>query len=439
MPRYSMISAPDFFPVHMLREVQNEKFMTVFKHVYTNVQWYRDLLEKNNVNPDSIKSIDDISKLPFIKKTDLRDTYPNGMFAASMTDISRFQASSGTTGKPIVLAYTKSDVNIWAESTARALTMYGIDEHDILQVAYGYGLFTGGLGLHYGGEYRGCAVVPASGGNTERQLMLIRDLGVTAFACTPTYFLHLIDYAQKIGYDWKQTKLRVGAFGAEPWTEEMRDFIDESTGIKAYDIYGLTETAGPGVAGNCFCREGLHIFEDHFYPEIVNQETLEPVPDGEYGELVFTTLDKVGMPLLRYRTRDITRIINEPCVCGRTIRRMERISHRTDDMMIIRGVNVFPSQVESILLSVDPALVNYQLILEREASGMDSIEVKVEMGREKFAQLGDNVTAVENFRRQIADKLKHIIGINFKTTLCEPDTVPRSEGKMKRIIDNRKK
>ena len=439
MAKYSMISAPDFMPEHMLRDVQNKKFLDVFHRVYTSVSWYRNLLEENNVNPDSIKSLADLSKLPFIKKTDLRDTYPTGMFAVPMSKILRFHASSGTTGKPIVMGYTQHDLDAWSEATSRALAMFGLDENDVLQVGYGYGLFTGGLGLHDGGQRRGCTVLPISGGNTERQLMLMRDLGTTAVACTPSYFLHIIDHARKVGFDWKTTKLRVGIFGAEPWSDEMRKFIEDETGIETFDIYGLTEVSGPGVGGDCPCHNGIHIFEDHFYPEIVDPETLQPLPDGEEGELVFTTLDKEGIPLIRYRTRDMTRLISERCACGRTLRRIGRITHRSDDMMIIRGVNVFPGQVESALLAIDPNLVNYQIYLSKGPDGLDVIEVKVEPTPEKFSVLWNDDAAKEKFRRLIAEKLQRVVGINFKTTLVAPDSIPRSEGKSKRVFDNRHK
>ncbi len=434
---YNVISAPDYMPVDMLKDLQNRKFVDLFKRVYANVPWYRDLLEKHNVNPDSIKSIADITKLPFIVKTDLRDTYPTGMFARPMQEIVRFQASSGTTGKPIVMGYTRKDLEIWSESAARCLAMYGVTNRDVLQVSYGYGLFTGGLGLHQGGEMMGCAVLPASGGNTERQLMLMRDLGVTAIACTPSYFLHIIDAARKIGFDWSETKLRHGIHGAEPWTAEMRAYMEHETGYKAHDIYGSTEMSGPGVGGDCPYNSGLHIFEDHFYPEIIDPDTLEPLPDGEVGELVFTTLDKEGIPMIRYRTRDITRIMPDKCPCGRTIRRIDRISHRSDDMMIVRGVNVFPSQVESLLLAVDPNLVNYQIHLAKDKSGMDTIEVKVEPTPEKFAALWNDENAKTAFTKLLGGKLKDRIGIGFGITLVAPDSIPRSEGKVKRVYDNR--
>ena len=432
-----MISAPDFMPEHMLRDVQNRKFLDVFRRVYANVPWYRELLEKNNVNPDSVKSLTDIVKLPFVKKTDLRETYPTGMFAVPMEKIVRFHASSGTTGKPIVMGYAREDLDAWSECSSRALAMFGLTAKDVLQVSYGYGLFTGGLGLHDAGERLGCAVLPTSGGNTGRQLMLMRDLGVTAIACTPSYFLHIIDHARKIGFDWSETKLRFGIHGAEPWTAEMRKFMEDETGYVARDIYGLTEVSGPGVGGDCPCNSGLHIFEDHFYPEIIDPETLEPLPDGELGELVFTTLDKVGLPLIRYRTRDITRIMPDRCPCGRTIRRIDRISHRSDDMMIIRGVNVFPSQVESILLAIDPNLVNFQIHLDKDASGLDTIEVKVEPTPAQFNELWNDDDAKEAFRKRIAGSLKDTIGIGFKATVVAPDSIPRSEGKCKRVFDNR--
>ena len=437
--QYNMVSAPDFMPPHMIRDVQNRKFVDLFKRVYTNVPWYRNLLEEHNVNPESIKSIDDIVKLPFIKKTDLRETYPTGMFARPMEEIVRFHASSGTTGKPIVMGYTRHDLDAWSESVSRALCMFGITERDIIQVAYGYGIFTGGLGIHDGATRLGCTVLPISGGNTERQLTLMRDLGVTTIACTPSYFLHILDYARKIGFDWADSNLKHGIFGAEPWTEEMRKAIEMETGIQTHDIYGLTEISGPGVGGDCFCHDGVHIFEDHYYPEIIDPDTLEPLPDGELGELVFTTLDKEGIPLIRYRTRDMTRIIPDACQCRRTLRRIERVSHRSDDMMIVRGVNVFPSQIESVLLDIDASLVNYQIYLEKDKSGLDTIEVRVEPGPEKFKEFWDDECAKEGFRCVIAGKLKDTIGIGFKTTLVAPDTIPRSEGKIKRVFDNRAK
>ncbi len=438
MHKYAMNSAADFMPVDRLRAIQNQKFMKRFHYTYANVEWYRNLLAKHNVDPNEIKSIADISKLPCIVKTDLRDTYPLGMLATSMDNIIRFHASSGTTGKPIVIPYTREDLDVWSECVARCLTMFGLDEQDVLQVGYGYGLFTGGLGLHDGGERRHCAVVPASGGNTQRHLMFIKDLDVTAIACTPSYFLHIIDHAQKLGYNWKESKLRVGIFGAEPWTDGMRSFIEQETGIVAHDIYGLTEISGPGVAGDCSCHAGMHIFEDHFYPEIIDPDTLQPLPDGEEGELVFTTLDKTGMPLIRYRTRDITRLIPEQCACGRTIRRIGRISHRSDDMMIVRGVNVFPGQIESVLTGVDPGLIHYTIHLDSNDTGLATIEVKFEATPAMYEEFKADPAKSENLSRLVANRLRETVGIGFKATVVEQNSIPRSEGKMKRIYDNRK-
>ena len=438
MHKYAMNSSADFMPIDRLRIIQNQKFLKRFRYTYDNVKWYRDLLAKHNVDPNSIQSIDDIVKLPFIVKTDLRDTYPTGMLATSMENIVRFHASSGTTGKPIVVPYTREDLDVWSECVARCLTMFGIDETDVLQVGYGYGLFTGGLGLHDGGQRRGCAIVPASGGNTARHLMFIRDLEVSAIACTPSYFLHIIDHARKIGYDWKETKLRVGIFGAEPWTDGMRQFIEQETGIEAHDIYGLTEVSGPGVGGDCSCHAGIHICEDHFYPEIIDPETLKPVPDGEEGELVFTTLDKTGMPLIRYRTRDITRIIPDRCACGRTLRRIGRISHRSDDMMIVRGVNVFPGQIESVLTGVDAGLVNYQVHLDTNDSGLATIEVKFEATPEMYAAFASEPEKRDLLAKVVSDRLRQTVGIGFKATVVDQGGIPRSEGKMQRIVDHRK-
>jgi phenylacetate-CoA ligase len=354
------------------------------------------------------------------------------MCAVPISEIVRFHASSGTTGKPIVVAYTKEDLDIWGEVVVRALTSYGVHEGDILQNAYGYGLFTGGLGLHFA-ERLGVAVVPISGGNTERQVMIMQDFGVTAASCTPSYFLHIIDKAQELGVDLRQLPIRVGIFGAEPWTEEMRKAIEANSGIRAYDIYGLTEIIGPGVAAECHCQNGLHVFEDHFYPEIINSDTLEPLPDGEYGELVFTTLSKRAMPLVRYRTRDITKIFTEKCPCGRTIRRIERISHRSDDMFIIRGVNVFPSQIETALLAMEGVLPHYRITLTK-VNGLDEVEVEVELMQEQFS---DTIRSLESLQHDIRHRIEGMIGIRVKLTLVQQGTIPRSEGKAKRVFDKR--
>ena len=426
-------SAIDFLPKSMLQELQWRRFDTVLRHTWDNNAWYREQMQKKGVSLSDIHSLDDIVKLPFVVKTDLRDTYPFGMFAVPMEQVVRLHASSGTTGKPIVVAYTQHDVDVWKEVVVRALRCFEVHEGDILHNAYGYGLFTGGLGLHYGGESLGVTVIPMSGGNTERQVMLMRDFGVTVFSGTPSYFLHIIDKAQEMGVDLRKLPIRVGIFGAEPWTEAMRNKIEELADIKAFDIYGLTEIIGPGVAADCQHKCGAHIFEDHFYPEIIDPDTFEPLPDGEQGELVFSTLTKVGMPILRYRTRDITRLITEPCPCGRTNRRMERISHRSDDMFIIRGVNVFPGQIEAALLSVEGTVPHYNIILTRE-HGLDNVEVLVELTSEKFS---DTIRSMENLRKAISRKIESTVGIRVAVRLVEPNSIERSEGKAKRVRDLR--
>jgi phenylacetate-CoA ligase len=390
-------------------------------------------MDELGVKPQDIRTIDDIVKLPMTLKVDLRDTYPAGLFASPMQDIVRLHASSGTTGKPIVIGYTREDVGVWTDGVLRALIAYGMQPGDILQNSYGYGLFTGGLGLHYGGEALGATVIPASGGNTDRQIMLLKDFGVTAMSCTPSYFLHILDRAGELGVDLRELPLRMGIFGAEPWTDGMRRRIEEAAGIKAFDIYGLTEIAGPGVGAECPVQDGLHIFEDHFYPEIIDPETLQPLPDGQEGELVLTTLSKRGTPMLRYRTRDITSIKAEPCPCGRTIRRICRISHRSDDMFIIRGVNVFPSQIETALMAVEGALPHYQIILTRERD-LDQIEVCVEVTPDV---LSDRVGAFEMLQNKLARQIERTIGLRAAVRLVEPHSVARSEGKAKRVLDQR--
>jgi phenylacetate-CoA ligase len=429
------ISAPDFMPIDQLRAMQLEKLQKIVTYEYERVPLFRRRCDEKGVKPRDIATLKDISKLPFMVKTDLRDEYPLGLTAAPMEEIVRFHCSSGTTGKPICLPNTKGDIEVWSEAVARCLAMYGISAKDVLQVTYGYGLFTGGLGLHYGGEKLGAAVLPIGGGNTDKQLMLMRDLGVTTIACTPSYFLRIMDVAKQQGIDFRRdTKLRHGIFGAEPWTDEMREKIERETGIIAHDIYGLTEISGPGVAGSCGQSKGLHIWEDHYYPEIIDPETLQPLPDGEEGELVFTTLDRFGTPMLRYRTRDLTRLYPDRCACGRTHRVMERIKARSDDMLIIHGVNLFPSQVETALLSVPEVEPHYQIIITPTGT-LDILEIKVEIRSEAFS---DNVREVERLRKRAFDAVKNITGLSPKITLVEPGSLPRSEGKIKRVIDNRK-
>ena len=430
------VSAMDFLPVPQLRELQLHRLQWTVKYAYERVPLFRKRCDELGTKPEHIKTLADIKLLPFSKKVDLRDEYPMGLRGAPMDEIVRFHCSSGTTGKPICIPNTLSDVAVWQNGAMRCLAMYGIRANDVLQVAYGYGLFTGGLGLHYGGEGMGCAVLPISGGNTERQVMLMRDLGVTAIAATPSYFLRIMDEARRQGIDFRRdTKLRHGIFGAEPWTTEMRDAIERETGITAHDIYGLTEIAGPGVAGDCEHRTGLHIWEDHFYPEIIDPDTLEPLPDGETGELVFTTISRCGTPMIRYRTRDLTRLRTEKCPCGRTMRVMERVSARSDDMLIIHGVNVFPGQIEAGLLRVPEVAPHYQIILS-STDTLDLFEIKVEVSPEAFS---DSVRHMEDLRRRVFDAVKTIIGLSPRIILVEPGSLPRSEGKIKRVIDLRKK
>ena len=435
----NLIPENDRLPVGELRKLQLAKLQKIVAYEYERVRLFRTRCDEKGVKPSDLKALKDLAKFPFMKKTDLRDEYPTGLTAAPLSEIVRFHCSSGTTGKPICIPNTKGDIEVWADATARALTMFGLGPSDVLQVSFGYGLFTGGLGLHYGGEKLGCAVLPTSAGNTEKQLMLMKDLGTTAIACTPSYFLHIIEIAKKLGLDFRRdTRLRHGIFGAEPWTDEMRRKIADASGIVPHDIYGLTEISGPGVAAACpFCdgeTPGLHIFEDHYYPEIVDPETLEPLPDGEEGELVFTTLDRFGTPMIRYRTRDLTRLHAEPCRCGRTIRVMDRIKARSDDMLIVHGVNLFPSQVETALLSVPEVEPHYQIILTPTET-LDLFEIKVEIKPEAFS---DNIRALEALRKKVFLAVKQIIGLSPKITLVEPGSLPRSEGKIKRVIDNRK-
>ena len=429
------LSSMDYLPQDRLRTLQTERLINIVGRAYERVELFRNRLDENGVSPLDIQSIDDIAKLPFMVKADLRDTYPFGLFASPMSDIVRLHASSGTTGKPIVVAYTKDDLNVWAETVMRAFLAYGMTKGDVLQNCYGYGLFTGGLGAHQGAEALGATVLPVSTGNSVRQLMLMKDFGVTAICCTPSFFLHLLDTAGEQGIDVRQLPLRIGAFGAEPWSQAMRQKIEELSGIKAYDIYGLSEIVGPGVGGECQCQNGLHIFEDHYYPEIIDPETLEVLPDGEEGELVLTTLSKQAMPIIRYRTRDITKIIAEKCECGRTLRRIARISRRSDDMMIVRGVNVFPSQIETAILSIEGVAPYYEIILTRE-DNLDRIEVKVEI---TDALLGDDtIRTLETLQKRIATAIERIINIRVKVTLVEPRTLERFDGKAKRVKDLRK-
>jgi phenylacetate-CoA ligase len=417
-----------------MRHYQSGKLRETVEKVYFNVPYYRNKMQEAGLGPDSINSMDDLSKLPFTTKQDLRDNYPFGMFAVPMSEIVRIHASSGTTGKPTVVGYTRNDISIWSEVMARTLTAAGANRNDFIQIAYGYGLFTGGLGLHYGGEKIGASVIPISGGNTVRQIQLMHDFGTTVLACTPSYALYLAEAIEESGIKREELKLRVGVFGAEPWTENMRREIEEKLRIRAIDIFGMSEVIGPGVASECREQSGLHINEDHFFPEIIDPDTLQVLPAGQPGELVFTTITKEGLPLIRYRTRDLTRLNYEKCSCGRTLVRMEKCLGRSDDMLIIRGVNLFPSQIESVLLEMKEIKPHYILIVDR-INNLDSLELKVEVEEDYFQ---DKISELQSLREKIRNTLESATGLGLKVTLVEPKTLERSEGKSKRVIDNRK-
>lgn len=414
--------------------IQSERLVKTVQRLYHNIDSYRAKMQEKGLVPADIKSVDDLGKLPFTNKSDLRDNYPFGMFAVPMSEIVRVHASSGTTGKPTVVGYTRSDLNMWAEVVTRALCMAGAGKNDIVQVAYGYGLFTGGLGLHYGTENLGATVIPISGGNTKKQIQLMQDFGTSIIACTPSYALYLAEVMKEMGIDPESLNLRVGIFGAEPWSENMRKEIEAKLKITAIDIYGLSEVVGPGVSCECQFQKGMHINEDHFIPEIINPDTLEVLPPGQLGELVFSTVTKEGIPILRYRTRDLTRLVYDRCECGRTLVRMEKCTGRTDDMLIIRGVNVFPSQIESVLLEMSETEPHYLLIVEREGS-LDVIKLLVEVQEQFFS---DEIRELEALRKKITGNIQGTLGISVDVKLVEPKTIERTAGKAKRVIDNRK-
>jgi phenylacetate-CoA ligase len=418
-----------------LRQIQSERLRKMVERIYYNVPFYRDKLQQIGMEPGDIKSVDQLKDLPFTTKQDLRDNYPFGLFTVPQSEIVRLHASSGTTGKPTVVGYTRNDLQVWSEVVARSLTMAGVTKSDIIQIAYGYGLFTGGLGLHYGAEKVGASVIPISGGNTKKQIQLMVDFGSTVIACTPSYAAYLGESLAKEKIDPGIVKLKAGIFGAEPWTNELRKQIENLLGLKAYDIYGLSEIIGPGVSMECECQSGMHVYEDHFIPEILNPDTLAVLPYGEVGELVFTTVTKEAMPLLRYRTRDLTRLHADKCACGRTLLRMEKCLGRTDDMLIIRGVNVFPSQVESVLLEMSETTPHYQLIVSRE-NNLDVLEIKVEIDDQFWS---DEIKVLEGLRKRIQSNIESLLGISAKIKLVEPFSITRSEGKAQRVIDNRNK
>ena len=422
-------------PREAIEAIQLRRLKAVVERAYEAVPFYRKKYDEAGIKPAHIQTLEDIQKLPFTTKQDLRDNYPFGMFAVPMDNVVRIHASSGTTGQPTVVGYTARDVSTWAELMARSLSAGGATRDDIIHNAYGYGLFTGGLGVHYGAERLGASVIPISGGMTERQVLIMRDFRPSILTCTPSYALHLAEAAEENGMDFANFNFRAGIFGAEPWSEAMRQEIERKLHLSAVDIYGLSEVMGPGVAIECQeAKNGLHVFEDHFIPEIINPETEKAVPAGESGELIFTSLTKEAFPVIRYRTRDISSLNYAPCVCGRTHARMTRVSGRTDDMLIIRGVNVFPSQIESVLMQISQVEPHYQLVVDRDGA-MDTLTVKVEVGEGAFS---DEVKQLQNLQGEIALHIKELLGVSVKVKLVEPKTIARSQGKAVRVIDNRK-
>ena len=422
-------------PREALASLQLKRLQNTLERVYSTVPFYRQAFDRAGVKPEQVQSLSDLQRLPFTLKQDMRDNYPYGLFAVPMEEIVRLHASSGTTGKPTVVGYTRQDIDMWSGLMARSFAAAGVGRGDIIHNAYGYGLFTGGLGAHYGAEKLGAAVIPMSGGNTKKQIMIMQDFGSTVLTCTPSYSLYLAEAAAEDGFDIRNFDLKVGILGAEPWSESIREEIEQKLNIKAIDIYGLSEILGPGVAIECIeAQNGLHIWEDHFIAEIIDPQTGELLPDGDEGELVITTITKEGIPMIRYRTRDITRLISEPCICGRSHRRLQRMSGRSDDMLIIRGVNVFPSQIESVLMQVEGVEPHYQLIVDREEN-LDSLEVQVEVTEDIFS---DEVRILQGLSDRIRGQIKDMLNISCKVRLVEPKTITRSEGKAQRVIDRRR-
>lgn len=416
-----------------LRKIQSIRLKKTVERVYHNTPFYRKKMQELGITPDDINGIEDIVKLPFTTKTDLRDNYPFGLCAVPMSEIVRIHASSGTTGKPTVVGYTRKDLSLWSECLSRAFTAYGAGKSDVFQIAYGYGLFTGGLGVHYGAENIGASVIPMSSGNTEKQITLMHDFGTTMLCCTPSYALYIADAIRDSGLPREEFKLKAGAFGAEPWTENMRKELEGKLGIKAYDIYGLSEISGPGVGYECERQQGTHLNEDHFFPEIIDPNTLQPVEAGQTGELVFTHLTKEGMPLLRYRTKDLTALHYDACPCGRTLVRMDRILGRSDDMLIIRGVNVFPSQIESVILELPEFEPHYLLTVDR-VNNTDTIELRVEVRQDCYS---DEIKKMLDLKKRLSARLQSVLGLGVDVKLVEPRSIERSVGKAKRVIDKR--
>jgi len=422
-------------PREALESIQLKRLQTVLSQVYATVPFYKEKLDNAGILPGDVKTLKDLQRIPFTTKQDLRDNYPFGMFAVPMANVVRIHASSGTTGQPTVVGYTARDIDTWAELMARALSAAGASRGDIIHNAYGYGLFTGGLGVHYGAEKLGASVIPVSGGNTKRQAIIMRDFRPTIMTATPSYALHLAEAAEEMGISFKDLHFKAGVFGAEPWSEDMRDEIEKKLNMDAIDIYGLSEVMGPGVSIECIeAKKGLHIFEDHFIPEIINPNTEETLPYGDTGELVFTTITKEAFPLIRYRTRDITTLNPEPCICGRTHVRMNKVSGRSDDMLIIRGVNVFPSQIESVIMQIEGVEPHYQLLVDRKEN-LDTLTVRVEINEKLFS---DEVKQLQQLESRISKDIKETLGVSAKIKLAEPKSIARSEGKAMRVIDNRK-
>ncbi len=432
-----MIFNIDFetLPREALAAIQLKRLKATLEKVYATVPFYKNKFDEAGFSPSGLKTLADLERVPFTTKQDLRDNYPYGMFAVPMANVVRIHASSGTTGSPTVVGYTARDIETWAELMARALSAGGAGRRDIIHNAYGYGLFTGGLGVHYGAEKLGASVIPVSGGNTKRQIVIMKDFGPTILTATPSYTLHLAEVAKEMGVSFKDLSFKFGIFGAEPWSENMRGELEEALNIKAVDIYGLSEVMGPGVAIECYeAQNGLHIFEDHFIPEIIDPVTGKALPYGETGELVFTSITKEAFPVIRYRTRDITSLSTEPCICGRTHVRMKRVSGRSDDMLIIRGVNVFPSQIESVLMKTEEVEPHYQLVVDR-VDNLDTLTVKVEVSESLFS---DEIKILQGLEAKLSHDIKEYLGVSAKVKLVEPKSIARSEGKAVRVIDNRK-
>ena len=429
-PRYEAMARQE------RRALQIERLRWSLRHAYDNVPFYQQSFDRAGFYPHHLQDLSDLQKVPFLTKQDMRMAYPYQLFAVGLDQVVRIHCSSGTTGNATLAGYTRKDIEVFSEVVARSLMGYGVTESDVVQIAYGYGLFTGGLGLHYGVEKLGALAVPISGGNTDRQLRLIKDLGTSALACTPSYALNIADHMarQQPAFDLSQTKLRIGVFGAEPWSEQMRAEIENRLGISAYDIYGLSEIIGPGVAAECSEQSGLHVHEDHFYVEIVDPETGTVLPEGEPGEIVYTSLTKEACPVIRYRSHDMTRLYHEPCPCGRTLIKMDKVFGRSDDMMIIRGLNIYPSQIEAVLMDIECTEPHYQIILDRQ-DALDSIEILVEVNDKVFS---DELKVLQSLSRKIHDRIKSVLSISAKITLVEPQTIARSVGKAERVIDKRK-